>query len=75
MNRGCVELSLVFAFAMLVAQPAEAYIDPGTGSAVTAAILGFFAAVAYTFRKYLYRIKDWASGKKPSAPKGNAGGR
>ncbi len=47
---------------------AFAYIDPVTGSVVTTAILGFFAAIAYTFRKYFYRIKDFFSGKK-QAPK------
>lgn len=43
---------------------AHAYIDPGTGSVVTTAVLGFFAAIAYTFRKYVYRLSDLISGKK-----------
>ena len=43
---------------VLMTGPAYAYIDPGTGSVVTAAIIGLFAAVAYTFRKYFYRVKD-----------------
>src|SRR6478672_2948401 len=47
-----------------ISQPAYAYIDPGTGSAVTTAILGFFAAIAYTFRKYMYRFKDMIFGKR-----------
>lgn len=44
----------------LVLAPAtvHAYIDPGTGSVVTTAILGFFAAISYTLRRYFYRIKD-----------------
>jgi O-antigen/teichoic acid export membrane protein len=53
---------------------AHAYIDPGTGSVVTAAVLGFFAAIAYTVRKYFYRIKD-AFSRKPAVgrgPKGDA---
>ena len=37
---------------------AHAYIDPGSGSIITSAIIGFFAAIAYTFRKAFYRIKD-----------------
>ena len=37
---------------------ASAYIDPGTGSVVTAAIIGFFAAAAYTVRKYFYKLTD-----------------
>lgn len=62
----------IFAFAMLlVSKPAYAYIDPGTGSVVTTAVLGFVAAAAYTFRKYMYRIKDLFSGKKPSNKEGS----
>ncbi|WP_440980919.1 hypothetical protein [Shinella sumterensis] len=37
---------------------AYAYIDPGSGSIITSAIIGFFAAIAYTFRKSYYRIRD-----------------
>lgn len=48
---------------------AHAYIDPGTGSVVTTVILGFFAAIAYTFRKYVYQLKDIFSGKKSSETK------
>lgn len=52
------------AFSLLgLTSQAHAYIDPGTGSVVTTAILGFFAAIAFTARKYLYRIKDLFSGK------------
>lgn len=45
------------AFAAMTSN-AYAYIDPGTGSVVTTAIIGFFAALAYTARKYFYRLKD-----------------
>ena len=30
---------------------AYAYIDPGSGSALITAILGFFAAIVYSFKK------------------------
>lgn len=55
---------LVFVGLMAMTVNAHAYIDPGTGSVVTTAILGFFAAVAYTFRKYMYKIKDMFVGAK-----------
>jgi len=42
---------------------ASAYIDPGSGGAIITGILGFFAAVAYTARKYWYRLKGKATGK------------
>jgi hypothetical protein len=54
---------LLAVFAMMPL-PAYAYVDPGTGSAVAAFILGLFGAVAYTFRKYMYRMKDFFAGKK-----------
>ena len=43
--------------------PFLAYIDPGSGSVLTTAIVGFFAAIAYTFRKYFYKIKDRLTGQ------------
>ena len=42
---------------------AFAYLDPGSGSVLTTAIVGFFAAIAYTFRKYFYKIKDRLTGQ------------
>jgi hypothetical protein len=66
-----IDFLVLLAILVVVPQAAHAYIDPGTGSAVTAAILGFFAAVAYTFRKYMYRLKDWVTGSKTSTPKGH----
>ena len=43
-------------FTYVTTPPAYAYLDPGTGSAIVTAILGFFAAVAFTVRKFFYRI-------------------
>lgn len=55
----CAVMTAIF---VILAEPAYAYIDPGTGSVVTTAILGFFAAIGYTFRKYMYKIKDMFTG-------------
>lgn len=51
----------------LMTNQAFAYIDPGTGSVVTAAIVGFFAAIAYTARQYFYRLKDMVTGRGSTA--------
>lgn len=48
------------------ASSAHAYIDPGSGSVITTAILGFFAAIAYTFRKYFYKLTDMLTGRNKS---------
>lgn len=36
-----------------------AYIDPGSGGALLSAILGFFAAITYSIKKYFYKIKSF----------------
>lgn len=43
--------------------PAYAYLDPASGSALTAAILGFFATIAYVARKQFYRFLRLFKGK------------
>jgi hypothetical protein len=44
---------LVFA---LSAGPSYAYLDPGTGSMLLTGILGVFAAITYTLRRFFYRL-------------------
>jgi uncharacterized membrane protein len=50
------------------AAPVFAYIDPGSGSVLTSAIIGLFAAVGYTVRKYFYKIVDLFKGGKKKSP-------
>lgn len=61
---------ILLAGALLLAAtaPAYAYIDPGSGSVLATAVIGFFAAIGYTMRKYYYKAKDAMAGllKKPS---------
>jgi hypothetical protein len=38
---------------------AFAYIDPGSGSAITAAIIAFFSGLFFYFKKYYYKIKNF----------------
>ncbi len=42
---------------------AFAYVDPGSGSVIVTTVLGLFAAISYTFRKYFYKIKRMITGK------------
>lgn len=51
---------------MSMVAPAHAYIDPGSGSVLTSAIIGFFAALAYTGRKYFYKLKNAVLGRQDS---------
>ncbi len=47
-------------------QPAMAYIDPGSGSAIMSAIIGFFVAAGLAIKTYWYKIKSLFTGKKGS---------
>ncbi|MCG7394515.1 hypothetical protein MHY87_16545 [Microvirga sp. ACRRW] len=40
------------------AQSAQAYVDPGSASIIVTAILGAFAAVGYTARLYVAKVKN-----------------
>ena len=62
-------LLLTAAFFVAATAPAHAYIDPGSGSVLATAILGFFAAIGYTARKYYYKARDAIAGlgKKPES--------
>ena len=43
---------------------ANAYIDPGSGSAIMSAIIGFFVAVGIAIKTYWYKLKSLFTGKK-----------
>lgn len=45
-------------------QPAMAYIDPGSGSAIITVIIGLFVAVGVTFKTYWYKFKSFFTVKK-----------
>ena len=46
---------------------AHAYVDPGTAGFLVTTVLGFLAAVGYTLRSYLHRMKRWFFRKKADA--------
>lgn len=45
-------------------EPAMAYIDPGSGSAIMSAIIGFFVASGLVIKTYWYKIKSIFTGKR-----------
>ena len=49
---------------LLLPGTAHAYVDPGSGSVIVTTILGLFAAIGYTFRKYFYKLKRLLTGNK-----------
>jgi formate hydrogenlyase subunit 3/multisubunit Na+/H+ antiporter MnhD subunit len=46
-------------FLIAQAQTAQAYVDPGSASIIVTAILGAFAAVGYTARMYMAKVKGF----------------
>tara|TARA_B100001057_G_C22072148_1_gene652427 strand:- start:25 stop:249 length:225 start_codon:yes stop_codon:yes gene_type:complete len=52
-----INLIILVAY-VLSTQPAYAYIDPGSGSAIISAIIGFFVALGITVKTYWYKLKD-----------------
>ena len=54
----------IFLSSLLIPSTAFAYVDPGSGSVIITTVLGFIAAIGYTFRKYFYKIRRTILGKK-----------
>lgn len=48
---------LLFSLSLVYPGEAYAYVDPGSGSVIVTTILGLFAAIGFTVRKYFYRIR------------------
>lgn len=57
------KIKVVFLTALLALwiQPAMGYIDPGSGSAIMSAIIGFFVAVSLGVKTYWYKLKGMFS--------------
>lgn len=45
--------------ALTFSAPAFAYLDPGSGSAIISAIIGFFVAVGMAIKTYWYKLKSF----------------
>ena len=55
--------AIIVVFLSLWIQPATAYIDPGSGSAIMSAIIGLFVAVGLAIKTYWYKLKSLFTGK------------
>jgi hypothetical protein len=67
-TRKISSLILAAIFFAAAVEPAFAYIDPGTGSILTSAMLGGFAALSYTLRSQFYRLKAYMAGRGQKEP-------
>ena len=51
--------ALALALALLLSEPAWAYLDPGTGSMIISAVVGLFATGGLAVKTYWYKIKGF----------------
>jgi len=63
--------ALAAILALLASQPAQAYIDPGTGSLILQGLVAFFVGAAFTlktfFREKIRPVIDWLL-RRPKPP-------
>jgi hypothetical protein len=58
------KLLVIFLLTFIYSGNLFAYIDPGSGGALITAILGFFAGIIYSFKKFFYNLKSKFTSKK-----------
>ena len=67
--RRTLRVVFVLAACLLIAPPAHAYLDPGTGSMLLSALIGLAAAVALALKMFWYRLVGSFRGKsRPIRP-------
>jgi len=69
-----VSRRVLIAAALIIAmqaQPAWAYLDPGTGSMIISAIVGLFATVGLAVKTYWYKIKAFLRKDAAESPSGD----
>jgi hypothetical protein len=60
MNKADRHVAVLASILLLAqAQSAQAYVDPGSASIIVTAVLGAFAAVGYTARMYIAKVKNF----------------
>jgi len=63
-----LQVACLLAACLAAASPAEAYLDPGTGSMLLSAIIGVAAAVGLAVKMFWYRLIGLIRGK-PRGPR------
>ena len=61
--RRALRVMFVLAALLLIAPPAHAYLDPGTGSMLLSALIGLAAAAALGLKMFWYRLASLFRGK------------
>ena len=69
-SRRALRVLLLLLAVLSFASPADAYLDPGTGSMLVSAVVGVAAAVGLALKMFWYRIVGLFRGKKGDPPGG-----
>jgi hypothetical protein len=56
-RRGPVPSTIVAVCLLAVATPAQAYLDPSTGSMILSAVIGLVATLGLALKTYWYRVR------------------
>ena len=67
-------IAFVLAACLLIALPAHAYLDPGTGGMLISALIGLAAAVALGLKMFWYRLVGLFRGQRHGARPGEVNG-
>jgi hypothetical protein len=67
-----LRITLLLVAFLSIASPAEAYLDPGTGSMLLSAVIGVVAAVGLGLKMFWYQVVGLMRGRWRDA--GTAGG-
>jgi len=67
-------LIAVALFLVMLARPAWAYLDPGTGSMIISAIVGLFATVGLAIKTYWYKLRAFFRKDDVELPAGEDAG-
>ena len=65
-----LQIGFVLAACLSIASPADAYLDPGTGSMLLSAVIGVAAALGLAVKMFWYRLVGLFRGKRPGAVEG-----
>jgi len=67
-----LRITLVLTALLSLASPAQAYLDPGTGSMIISALIGVVAALGLGLKMFWYRVVGLFRGAKSDPPPGEA---
>jgi len=72
--RWMLRLGLVVVIGLAMASPAQAYLDPGTGSMLVSALIGIAAAVGLAVKMFWYRVTGrFRRPRRGARPRGEGG--